>query len=380
MFLSGAASVGLLVAITCGVAFLLCRIDWGSGNALYKTPKKIADYLYSIEYNDYREDPDLEASSKLEAFGCSSVHNGNYYGRNFDYIFNDTPEFVVKVNEKDGRHASIGVAMHSGLREAQMSKGEYNKQLEIIPNFTLDGINDVGVIASINVVPGKDDMGEFTGTNPGAESLHVEHAVRYILNNANSADNAIELLGSRNLYGDAVGGEYYIHIMIADRNKTYIVEFIDNKMVAVEKTGDEQIMTNFYNNIPELTDHAAGIERYAILKENYEQGGASMSEMRNLMARVRYSNAYAYSTMPAWNSEMMPQSVLNNPDSEAYALYVSAVENIIKDYWIHKENDMRAPADSRFWHTTHNSVYDIDNRKLRITIQEDYKNYYDFTL
>ena len=167
--------------------------------------------------------------------------------------------------------------------------------------------------------------------------------------------------------------------MIADGDKTYIVEFIDNKMVAEEKTGNEQIMTNFYNNLPEPTEHAAGVERYAILQENYDEGD-SVVGMRTLMQRVKYSNAYNYSNYPVWYSESMPQSMIKNQDSPEFATYVEAFDAIRKDYWNYVTNDIRNPANNAFWHTTHNSVYDMSNKMLRVTVQEDYSHYYDYYL
>ena len=170
-----------------------------------------------------------------------------------------------------------------------------------------------------------------------------------------------------------------INEMIADPEKTYVVEFIDNKLVAEEKTGNKQIMTNFYVNLPELTEHADGTERYAILQENYDEG-STLVGMRDLMARVRFSNAYRYTTYPTWDSETMPQSVLKNPDSEEYKTYAAAVDAVRKDYWIRILTDDRNPADKKFWHTTHNSVYDIEKKMIRLTVQEDYSHYYDFSL
>lgn len=369
----------LIIPIIAILAFLVSSflISIFQPKKIYTSPRKIAPYLYEITYSDYREDVNADTHNTMDAFGCSSVRNGNFYGRNFDYIFNDTPEFIVHMTASENRHASLGVATHYGLRENLMEQNAYDEQLEIVPNLTLDGINDAGVIASINVVPGKEDVGELTGTNPNGEDLDTAFTVRFILDNADSADEAIELLKSRNLYGTAVN-DMYLHIMIADPNKTYIVEFINNELVANEFTGDEQIMTNFYRNLPELTDHAAGVERYEILKENYNEG-TSLAGMRNLMKRVKYSNAYNYSTEP-WYSEAIPQSVLKNGTEEEFNEYYAIFDNIRTDYWNYLSNDIRNPASSSFWHTTHNSIYDIENKVLRITIQEDYSNYYDFAL
>lgn len=364
--------LAILAGFACAIITSLSGIF-----ASHTKPKYIAPYLYEISYNDYAEDVEGVTHQFSEAFGCSSVRNGNFYGRNFDFIFNDAPEFVVRMSAKDGRHASIGVATHYGLREVQLQQGKYDKQLDLIPNLTLDGINDAGVIASINVAPGAEDVGELTGTNPSGKDLNSAFTVRYILDNASSADEAIELLKSRNIYGSAVDG-LYIHIMIADKDKTYVVEFINNEMVAQEKTGTDQIMTNFYVNLPEYTEHAVGIERYNILKENYAQG-STFSGMRELMMRVKYSNAYAYSTEP-WYSEVLTQSDMAYINTPEFAQYYDIYENVQKDYWNFVTNDIRNPANKSFWHTTHNSVYDIERHALRLTVQEEYSYYYDFAL
>lgn len=377
IFFAGAVCTVLFTIMLYIIVLLVNQFSLNAGTAkMYTKPKPIAPYLYEISYTDYREDVDNTTHNHAEAFGCSSVRNGNYYGRNFDYIFNDVPEFVVHMSATESRHASIGVATHYGLRDAYVNT--YDEQLELVPNLTLDGINDAGVIASINVVPGSEDMGELTGTNPAGEDLNAAFAARFVLDNASSADEAVELLKTRNISGTAVGG-YYLHVMIADSEKTYIVEFIDNKLVASEKTGNEQIMTNFYNNLPELTEHASGVERYAILQEHYDEG-SSMSGMRELMARVKYSNAYNYSNYPEWYSESIPQSLIHNQNSPEFAAYLTIFDNIRKDYWNYITNDIRNPANHAFWHTTHNSVYDMENKKLRLTVQEDYSHYYDFAL
>ncbi len=378
VIMCGAILITLMSIIASIVFFAIKKYNSQTvSDKIYTEPKQIAPYLYEMTFTDYAPDPDNITSSAMEAFGCSSVRNGDYYGRNFDYIFNDSPEFVVHVTAAENRHASVGVAAHFGLREVQLQEGKYDKQLELIPNLTLDGINDAGVIASINVVPGSEDIGEQTGTNPQGEPLNAAFVVRYILDNASSADEAISLLESRNISGTAVSN-LYLHVMIADPTKTYVVEFLDNKMIAQEKTGDNQIMTNFYVNLPELTEHASGVERYQILKENYSES-ASLAGMRNLMARVKYSNAYNYSTAP-WYSEAIPQSVLNDPDSPEFQIYVDLFNNLSKDYWNYVTNDIRNPANTSFWHTTHNSIYDIKNQTLRLTVQEEYSHYYDFAI
>ena len=65
----------------------------------FTTPKKLADYLYYMEYSDYSAD--LKTGEQVKTgFACSAVRNGNFYGRNLDLDYADVPEFVIKVAPK----------------------------------------------------------------------------------------------------------------------------------------------------------------------------------------------------------------------------------------------------------------------------------------
>lgn len=367
----------IIIILLIFIIAILFILNFITKRQKYSNFKKIAPYLYEITYNDYTKDDYLETINDQEAFGCSSVRNGNFYGRNFDYIFNEVPEFIVKVKATKTRHASIGIANHMGLRESKIDIDSYDKQLELIPNATLDGINDSGVICSINVVP-LEDVEPVTGTNPNGENLHMLFIPRFVLDNASSADEAIELLKSKNIYGD-LKGKYYLHAMIADENKTYIVEFINNKIVAKEKTGNEQIMTNYYNNIEYYTEHSSGIERYNILKNYYDES-STFDGMWDLLKRVRFSNVYRYDNKQEFYSEMATQSLIKNQNSNEWKNMLNQLNQIKNNYWVTIADNLRSQDNILFWHTTHNSTYDIKNRKLRITIQEDYNNYYEYYL
>lgn len=360
--------------------FLSLLFMTGSAQAeakMYSEPQQLSEYLHKIDFADYREDSRWETIEFAEAFGCSSVRNGNFYGRNFDFIYNDVPSFVVRVAAKEGRHASIGVATHFGLREGKLLKGEYDKQLELIPNFTLDGINDAGVICSHNVVPIK-AVEPVTGTNPAGKDLNMLFIPRFVLDNASSADEAVELIKSRNIVGN-LHNECYLHIMIADKDKTYVVEFIDNKVKAVEKKGNEQIMTNFNVNLPKYPDSSLGIERYAILQKNYDMGN-TFEGMFALMQKVKFSLAFRISTHPHWYTDKaIPLSVMNQPGF--YKDYQKTYKEECFAYWKARLNDKyRAEANGNYWLTVHNSTYDIEKKMFRVIAQERYKKTFEFYL
>ena len=122
--------------------------------APFTAPKKLADYLYYMEYTDYNVD--LTTGEQVKTgFACSAVRNGNFYGRNLDLDYCDVPEFVIKVAAKEGRYASIGMAAILTLKSGQVDKVS-EADLLAMPNLTFDGINENGVAMNCNVAPAVD--------------------------------------------------------------------------------------------------------------------------------------------------------------------------------------------------------------------------------
>ena len=152
------------------------------GKTYYTSAKQIAPFLHEITYSDYAEDTNYETTKFEEDaldFGCTSIRNGKIYGRNYDYYYTDSPSFLVKIKRNKDRFQSIGIANSLSLTDgvvAEMEKENKNQHdLSIVPNFTLDGINENGVVANMNVVDYEDGgipEGEYT-TNPGAPKLYL---------------------------------------------------------------------------------------------------------------------------------------------------------------------------------------------------------------
>lgn len=401
------------VALTAGCLGALPAASCG----MHSSVKHIAPYLHEITYDDYREDTEYETIKEAEAFGCSSVRNGNFYGRNFDYVFNDTPEFVVRVkaNKKKNRHESIAIATHFGLRENKLLKGRYHKQLELIPNLTMDGINDAGVICSSNVVsmePNGEEGVQIPETRPNdhdAKDLHVLFIPRFVLDNATSADDAVAKLRTMNIMGN-LNKKMNIHTMIADKNKTIVVEFFKDitsshnhfDVIAKEKPGIEAIMTNHYLNMDGhakgwINDEKFGNERLEILKNGYNTVH-KLEDMTALMRKVQFSIAYSktgHNPVPygitttdgqhgnltsEWYSENIKQSVIASASKYTYAQCEEfAADSLgpLKDAY---EKKIREEAKSEFWITTHNTTYDMEKKMLRVIVQEDYEHWYDYYL
>ncbi len=359
----------------------------------FTAPKKLADYLYYMEYTDYV--PDLATGEQVKTgFACSSVRNGNFYGRNLDLDYADVPEFAIKVAEKEGRYASIGMAADLTLKSHEVDRIS-EARLLALPNMTFDGINENGVAMNSNVVPVIDlDFATLLSTNYGKPRLHALAVVRYVLDHAKSAAHGVELLKNMDIYGGY--GTWGIHWMLADEKETYIIECIDGELVARNDT--DNIMTNFYVNyapntpyakhiaktgqtvagktykgFPILTPHACGVERYAILKEHYAEGGKSAVGMAHLMERVKYTQMYEAATEPFWYTEYTEGNltIANAPMD-----FKAAVQFGIDTYKLHDRNIQP----NNFWQTWHTAVYDLTKRTLRLNIQEDYSRHYDFEL
>ena len=385
----------LALFLTALVTFSFAACGSAALAAPFTTPKKLADYLYYVEYKDY--EVDLKTGEQVKTgFACSAVRNGNFYGRNLDLDYADVPEFVIKVasKESEGRYASIGLATILTVKSNEVGKIS-EAQLLTMPNLTFDGINENGVAMNCNVVPAVDlDFATLLSTNYGKPRIHAVSVVRYVLDHAKSAAHGVELLKNMDIYGGY--GSWGLHWMLSDEKETYIIECIDGELVARKDT--DNIMTNFYvnygsyskyskytaqkgqivagktyKNFPILTPHACGVERYAILKEHYAEGGKSAEGMAHLMERVKYTQAYEADTEPFWYTEFSAGdlTIANAPMD-----FRAVIQSNIDTYKLHD----RSIQPNNFWQTWHTAVYDLANRTLRLNIQEDYSKHYDFKL
>lgn len=352
----------------------------------YSDVTKLAKYLYEITYvdYDYEEYASLSPVSRARMdFGCTSVRNGRFYGRNFDFLYNETPEYVIHVQAKDGRFASVGVAYPFTARFYEdMGREEYTA----LPWSTIDGINENGVGINVNICPVRDltlhiSSGGTHPENTKYPSLNISAVVRYVLDNAKSAKHAIKLLQERNIVNDVADHEdfsrngYGLHFMINDYKDCFIVEWRDDK---IYYTKDDRIMTNFFNTLDEYTPHASGIERYDIMQEYYDMG-RSMDGMTELMKKAMYSYAYDSRTNPPRFSDL--GLGYNHKFRLDITNEVVASNAKVRQYLIDYVTNARVRRNEpNIWHTVSTSIYDLQNLILRLYVQEDYSRCYEFSI
>lgn len=348
---------------------------------------KINDYLYTINYEaeldyEYAKAYYLRGKSFSGASGCSSFRNGNWYGRNLDWTYDNQVDFVVKTDRV------IGIAgMVPGLNKDTV--GSFNTNLDeykILPFYLLDGINKDGVFCNTNVVP--TDKGDTTGTTPAIEKRDTICSAmlpRYILDHFSTATEAIEYINNYvSIYSSksVKNMGYDLHVMIGDTEKTYILEFVDNTLTWTEN----KIMTNFFingvtfnedgkvNTIIDgqkpsdngITDFGSGLERYNIIVDNLESVNSENTTLE-LIKKIQYTNAY---TLGNWPSEFVSPTyniTVDTPmDSEQYQyVFGKALE-------YYKTRTRNKPLT---WQTTHSSIYDLQNKCLTVLNQETNTKY-----
>lgn len=330
------------------------------------TITKIADMLYEVSYDEYSTKiPDSSSSAQMSGdMACSSVRNGDIVGRNFDYYMNQCPTFVIHTSAKNDRYATIGVGRLSKINSEMVESGLPQEKLDLLPWFLLDGINEKGLVVNSNVLF-KSDWGEIphTGTKPDAPELNDLFLVRPLLDNCATVDEAIEYLQNYNI--TPMNSEMMdLHYMISDPNKTCVVEFINNEIVVQE----HNIMTNYFINMDKIPEHPDGLERMKVLKDNYDEGN-TMEGMYQLMQRAKYTNAFNASNK--WYSEFgYTYSQIQNPTPEMDEKLLDTENEYKEEQKYIKENGLREKTE--WWDTTHNCIYDINNKKLWVTVHERY--------
>ena len=279
--------------------------------------------------------------------GCSAVRSGGYLYRNFDYPFDDRAEFVVRMSAgtvpsassptgaDKHRFASIGVAqVGTNLTEQVVTSGKPNRWYKALPGATVDGINEHGVVAEINVV---DTPVTGWHTNATDKAIHPLAAVRWVLDNATNAQSAAEYIAANIRF--PAGWTQNFHYMIADATSTYIVENGTATNGDEYHEPDEPVtMTNF--QLSKFPWDGMGMERFGLLL-----GGANITN-------AWYTNAY--SPTANWRSEF------KSIDEQ----------NTATNGWARLGTMAARRATGLFWQSVHTSVYDISNRTLRVAVQE----------
>lgn len=365
------------------------------GPGYYKFIRKVQPYLYSVGYDllDYSKaysyfDKDIDIPTPG---ACSAVRKGKLYGRNFDWYYSNQAEFIVRTNKSSTHYATIGVAGgFSKLTDEYVSRVHMDDLYYILPFQLQDGINSQGLVMSINVVPADKGHNKTVPTVSLRETMSALMLIRFVLDNFASAQKAANYIREHvSVYFPKVlhNMDYEAHFMLADRNCTYAIEFVDNETVVMD-ISNKPFMTNFHlagvsfneaGNVvtPEyststinpvtinhITEHGSGLERYNLINEVYE-GIDKIEGMKDLMTDLLYTRAYKSSAIPSnpyWYSEFVGGDIKLNSDISL----INSVANRADELYLERSRDT-----AKTWQTMHSSIYDLETLKLHITCQEN---------
>ena len=284
-FLTGIAVVLLVIVIGATALF------WNELRTLFSL-EKIDDYgAYQMTYyGDYGFDEFLEVGAStdrdIEKFvtkrllkgmpinlgvtgnGCTAFVTRNekgevIYGRNFDFL--SAPSLQLYTEPKNGYKSISTVNLSfAGYAHNFLPEGSiFDKFLTLAaPFLPFDGMNEKGVAIALLAVPEADppyDSNKIT--------LNTTTAIRLVLDNAATVEEAVELLRNYNIY---FSGDVECHYLIADASgHSVIVEFYDDELQVIEAETNYQIATNFiaYNGL-NIGEGFTEFERYhAVEKE-----------------------------------------------------------------------------------------------------------------
>ncbi|MDO4817147.1 MAG: linear amide C-N hydrolase [Akkermansia sp.] len=317
-------------------------------------------------------------------FGCSSVVNGDFVGRNMDFFNTPAPYFIVWTDGGKDHYASLGMAQppldpKNVVLEITQAKDDialYDtpEKTARLTTMAVDGVNEKGLCCTTHVVDPTDCNNTNKGTNPGAPELSMFMVCRYVLDHAATADEAIELLKKRSIR--VMDPEVMFHWVITDRNHTYIVEVVDDQLRYTDK---KKVMTNYLLTGKGINAHPWGLERMRILEEHYNEG-TSVEGMYNLMRRVQYTQMYKPDTNPVWYSEYMGPALDGTDLTIHTPFYDPKLQALIK----HKMEAFKVMTPENnpllLWDTTYGNVYDMANKTMRLMMHEKYDTFYDAKL
>lgn len=347
----------------------------------------------------------LEIYAKMaedaKAGACSSWRNGRYHGRNLDWLQEDYGCLVLQMPSGKGvKHASVSIVNGNLIvnREFMARDIVDEKYRHIIPCMAIDGINDAGVTANINMLchtPGD------TYINKEECDISSSSVVRYILDNAGSVDEAISLLNEKKICQDVVQvKDYDAHFMISDPTKTAAVEFLNKKMVVTyynesghgcrSDKGNPAIMTNlcnfavenwglgtddFYDNRP----LAMGVERWETILSQYDVASRSVNDNFDIAKSVWYFKNYMSKDKlwytenagddygrdeQGWYCTINEKRIACSGWKEAQVKAWDTMPKFWADY-DEKYGHLKDPhvRGNDYWETSHTVIYDLQQKK-----------------
>lgn len=202
----------------------------------------ITGSLSKGKWTGNKNSEDYQVTIKTPDFGCSSIigknQNGNpIFGRNYDW--QDCSVMVIHTKPDNGYESiSTSCLEFVGFDRDWEPENNFTKDIVSLASIyvPLDGMNEKGLYIADLIVHDNEE----TAQNRGNIPLTITAAIRLVLDNAATVDEAITLLDSYDIHS-VIGMAH--HFAIADKTgKSVVVEWEDNKMYVSETP----VVTNHY--------------------------------------------------------------------------------------------------------------------------------------
>lgn len=401
-----------LVCITGALLLAGCR-PTETSQEVYKIHRfennpYLAEVWWGEDYDPEQAIEVLKNNPLQQAGGCSSWHKGSFHGRNIDWMMRDYATMIVHLPKSDKvKYASVGlIAGNSAVTRDFISNNECipESMRAFLPATIVDGINECGVAINHNIVP-------YDGQPYCSEGdLSTMMVCRYVLDNCATAQEAVDLLCTKKVAQTVVKIAHdYSHFLVSDPTCSYVLEWDNNTFVATEFKADGEgnflsannypaIMTNYFVSRAEkygfktrefFLQHpeGAGVERADIITSMLPQAN-TVEDHLNICKAVWYrkfclgqapwptENAgfYGYSAEKGQSYWVEPgtDSIHWMDSDDVYAaaqalLQSEATASYCEDF---RQNGDTLVPNNNYWYTQHSVVYDLDNRKGYVIVQE----------
>lgn len=246
-------------------------------------------------------------------YGCSALtartpDDEVLMGRNFDFS-SATGMILHTVPARGYETYSTFNLEFLGFGEGWRPEGFRNQYMALSALFfALDGINEKG-LAVADLMAGDDAQ---THQDSGKPALTTTSAICYLLKNAATVDEALDLLRGIDMHSD-IGAAH--HYAISDASgRSVVVEYVDDGMVVVESPA----LTNHY--LCEEKRNVGlyeGDQRYDFLCSQYEEAGGilDLRQLTTAIASVSQPPAQGDRLGTAWTMVMN----LTHPSVTYYA-------------------------------------------------------------
>lgn len=338
---------------------LVKYVDESYIREIYDSRIKLNDYLYSVSFNnlDYKDAAEHFASLTGDTTGyCSLIRENNRIGRNFDWYINKQVEYIIHTPSTGAHYSVMGIALD-------------NDEFKYLPFRLLDGINERGVLCSVNQLPYSDKTISINGTIPqisNSETVSMYMLVKYILDKFDSALEAAEYIRDYVKIMPIIGSDglpMNFHYCIADKTTTIYLYFEGTEVKYESKPVDKFVMTNFRLAGTELVDGY-----YSITGSNIEEFGQGIERANSLLDNfdldaVSFTKAYT-TTDRLTDFAGIDGITITNRDG------LMAIQSDAATLYQQELTDGTLRDDADLWQTVHSVIYDLKDKTIILKVQE----------